>query len=169
MAPLLRLPSPRRPRPGLAAAAVGLLLCAAPAGHAQDAPPAPSPTEEAATPAEDLLEQLGVRARPAPGVQKLLDQYSKAHPQVPHDFWRALYEYHAHPGRLRGALGKIVERDMSSGEIDEALAFFASDVGQKVVAIRVTLAEESKDVARQMANEFRQDVRARLKKAGYLE
>ena len=154
----------RSPAPVLACVLVVTLawLAPAPSGRAQDDGEPPSPSVE-------LLANLGVRANPEPGVRKLLDQYASAHPDVPHDFWRAIYEYHSHPGPLRDALGAVVEREMSAQEIETALAFFRSEVGRKVVQVREKLAEESPGIARKLANEFRDDVRARLRAAGRLE
>ncbi len=134
---------------------------------AAQAPAEPDPILRAKT--LELLEAIGVRDQTGEALDKQLAIFSGAHPEVPHEFWRAQREKHVEAKLMMHGMAIVIEKRFSPDEIQALLDFYSGPVGKRMLLLRLELGKTAKQLGRQLGDAFQRDVRRELEAGGYIQ
>ncbi len=145
-----------------------------PTTSAEGTPPAPAPTQAQllARPAAEELkvrELLRLTGSVNVGFQmmdKILDTFKKAMPQVPAEVWSD-FRAESDPRELEDAIVPLYLASFTGEELDAMLVFYRSPVGEKLLRKQPEIFRASSEAGRQWAADLTYRLRDRLAEKGF--
>jgi hypothetical protein len=99
-------------------------------------------------------------------VDKILETFKRAMPQVPAEVWNGFRE-ECDPRELEAAIVPLYLASFTAEELDLMLAFYRSPVGEKLLRKQPEIFRASSEAGRQWAAEVTYRLRDRLTEKGY--
>lgn len=114
-----------------------------------------------------LIELSHVAANMAQGMDLMIANQRQANPRIPTEFWDA-FGKKAHEGipQLIDSIVPIYARHFSQAEIDQLVQFYATPLGQRLLAEQPTLMAESLEMGRKWGMAIGRQVSDSLQGAG---
>ncbi len=171
LSPATASPESRTMTPFLEASSSG-----SPIAGAEGTPPAPAPSQApgqllarpsaAELKVRELLRLTGSVNVGFQMVDKILETFKRAMPQVPAEVWNGFRE-ECDPRELEAAIVPLYLASFTAEELDLMLAFYRSPVGEKLLRKQPEIFRASSEAGRQWAAEVTYRLRDRLTEKGY--